>query len=512
MYLSSSKNNLIGLSGVILLHVLCYAFFPIYFNTNDDVAMAFIANGYFTGAPSQYLIFINVILGYVLKWGYELFPSVEWYSLLLVGVQFLSLTTLTILFQKRLSLVGKMAFWCAAAYFVVFLQFTHVAFLSALAGIILIHTRSQTTSNWKIAIGIMYLLFSFLIRMDMTIITLFIAIPFLWNFSRRRIIIFGIFGLLAALSFGINHLAYQSQEWQYFKNYNKVRGALHDNPNMRLFNDDLTAASKVGLTQEEIAIFNNMTPVKSMDLKKLEEIYEMVARPQSIGHFGKNLFQNYTAILLFLSILIIGFYKRSQFNKVKLSLGLFTLITVLICINHFPKDRITFSLLFLIFIFAHITSRGYNLKVLQWASVLVIVHFVGNLSLFLMKNNSSFEFKSPTENNVVALYSNYRTYFGRVKPFDMPSNHDNKIMASSWLVNSPIQFDQYRQLSFSPQAHFSPIDQSEIQKELLFLGDSTKASREFIENTVNVYLKSQNKKAVLHKQDGAFQYYKIVKE
>ena len=50
---------------------------PLSFEENDDVVMAMIANGTYSGVPDFHLVYINVIYGYVLTLLYGLLPAIE---------------------------------------------------------------------------------------------------------------------------------------------------------------------------------------------------------------------------------------------------------------------------------------------------------------------------------------------------------------------------------------------------------------------------------------------------
>ena len=72
------------------------------FGTNDDVGMSQIASGGFTGKPSEHLIFINPLLGFLLKWLYIIFPPIPWYSLLIILSLVFSISIFIDLLLRRL--------------------------------------------------------------------------------------------------------------------------------------------------------------------------------------------------------------------------------------------------------------------------------------------------------------------------------------------------------------------------------------------------------------------------
>ena len=85
-----SKSSVLCWMMSILGVLLYFVFFHIIYEQNDDLAMQFIANGYFTGTPDFHLVFINVIIGHFLSFLYTHFLGVEWYSLLMIALVLLS--------------------------------------------------------------------------------------------------------------------------------------------------------------------------------------------------------------------------------------------------------------------------------------------------------------------------------------------------------------------------------------------------------------------------------------
>src|SRR6267142_3034143 len=49
------------------------------YETNDDLAMQLIASGFYTGHPSEYLVFTSFAIGWMLRLLYEFSGSFNWY-------------------------------------------------------------------------------------------------------------------------------------------------------------------------------------------------------------------------------------------------------------------------------------------------------------------------------------------------------------------------------------------------------------------------------------------------
>lgn len=128
------------LNAVILLVLLL--FFEPYFDPNDDVAMCNIVDGS-KGTYDYHLIFINSVIGYLLKWLYMTFAVVPWYSVLQYIILYVSLSALTCILWKRIT-----APFCRCAFLVllisvsyqgyIMLQFSRTASIATVAGLVLL--------------------------------------------------------------------------------------------------------------------------------------------------------------------------------------------------------------------------------------------------------------------------------------------------------------------------------------------------------------------------------------
>ena len=78
---------------IVYFTVLALAL-PLTFEENDDVMMAMIANGSYSGTPDCHLVYINVIYGWVLTLLYGLTRAIEWYTLSFAVLHVLSGTQL----------------------------------------------------------------------------------------------------------------------------------------------------------------------------------------------------------------------------------------------------------------------------------------------------------------------------------------------------------------------------------------------------------------------------------
>jgi hypothetical protein len=219
------------------------------FGTNDDVGMVQIANGGITGKPSQYLIFINVALGYILKLGYQSIPSVQWYPLL----QILSMsfafaifiriardnfkfhTDRTAYFRFALPLISVLVI---APKFIVWtyaINYNTTAYFCSVLGItsLVFSLRLRPNSLCISPLFICLLGYSWRPQVFISVIPIFILIlitqiRFIPLKALLRIVSFLTVTVLF-LSF-LDQLAYTfSSTWKTFYHYNLLRGTVHGN-------------------------------------------------------------------------------------------------------------------------------------------------------------------------------------------------------------------------------------------------------------------------------------------
>jgi hypothetical protein len=226
---------------VLALNVAFFAFMawmlPLGFEENDDVMMAMIANGSYTGSPDFHLVYINVLYGWALTLLYGLTTSVEWYTLSFAVLQILSMSVLSYCvltmdnrarWEKGLWLAVLYVLW---ARIIVAFQFTTTAGMVCLAGCMLL-LRTSIKARWT---GVLFVVIAALIRFFAAGLVGLLMAPIIVYFYRLnwRKYIAIVFMLTAVVGCRIvNHKTYDSDtEWHYYREYNQLRAQLNDNPN-----------------------------------------------------------------------------------------------------------------------------------------------------------------------------------------------------------------------------------------------------------------------------------------
>ncbi len=139
---------------------------PLGFEENDDVMMAMIANGTYSGSPDYHLVYINVIYGAVLAALYSLTTAIEWYTLCFAILHICSMSVISYCilttpnrarWERILWLIVLYVLWTRV---IVALQFTTTAGLVCLAGCMLL-LRGSWQARWS---GVLLVIVAALIR------------------------------------------------------------------------------------------------------------------------------------------------------------------------------------------------------------------------------------------------------------------------------------------------------------------------------------------------------------
>lgn len=210
---------------------------PLGFEENDDVMMAMIANGSYSGTPDCHLVYINILYGAFLALLYSWTTAVEWYTLAFAVLHVVSMTVLaycvlTIPHRAR----WEKALWLLILYvlwvrMIVALQFTTVAGLTCLAGCALL-LRDSTKARWS---GAVLVIIASLVRfLSAGLVGMLMApiIVYTYRLNWRRYIAIVVM-LTAVVGCRVtNQKMYdRDPEWKYFREYNLLRAQLNDNPN-----------------------------------------------------------------------------------------------------------------------------------------------------------------------------------------------------------------------------------------------------------------------------------------
>ncbi|MDO5603163.1 MAG: hypothetical protein Q4G07_10395, partial [Oscillospiraceae bacterium] len=264
---SKQRQNLLAAALPLAVFFLTLLFFGVRYETNDDATLSNIAAGAY-GPDSQYLIYVNFLLGWLLKPFYAVLPSLNWYVVLqLAGALFCCFLLCRAALQKLGCAKG--ALLCLAALlgagvdlFSSF-QYVKVSGLFLLTGLVLValNLGGLRAGLWG---GLALTLVGSMLRFDnffavgaLSASALLLRFVKLDKSGKKRAVLS--MALLFALVFGAkgaDMLAYRlSPGWQDYLRYNQARTVISD---YRLqFLEDPAALSAFGYSANDYDMLNH---------------------------------------------------------------------------------------------------------------------------------------------------------------------------------------------------------------------------------------------------------------
>ncbi|EMR04264.1 hypothetical protein [Cesiribacter andamanensis] len=384
------------------------------FEENDDVLMMLISSGIWGAETSEYLVFINVLLGLLFKASNALlatYNSYLWFFLIATLLSHLSIIrSIRRLagpeqFTKAYLLLVPILF-----HSVLFLQFTTLSYTLALAGLCcVVILISDSQSGWGTFVGALFFLgLSFLVRKEVAmVVAAFLLLFFLYfHFYHKKIALvrLGVFVGMLLLQFIILYTFdksyYEKNGYSDFYSYNQIRGMLQDNPTPQVLQDCFL---ENGFTETAFLLFRNASlPYTAPD--RLQAVLncqrsQKLAAP--LQHYLKRIpgdiyyFFYYSTpwsvYLLALPLLLIFAYNASLRPSLWYCLCSSLLLLLVILLEKNLKERVVFFLLHLplVFIFFRSFLNKLPIHLPVWGIGLylfVLTTYLGNSSLRTIEN------------------------------------------------------------------------------------------------------------------------------
>lgn len=174
----------------IAIFATTFLFYRFVYFENDDQLMNFIAAGAY-GSNSEYLVFINIIFGYLLKFLYSIISEINWYVFVMYITMFLSWVAIYFVLLERVK-KNKSFFYGLFSIFIVYLftsfsyrylQFTLVSTISIIAGFLLIMDTWEKLKFNRVLLGVLFIVWGSFIRYDsLFLVGLFFGIYTFWQY------------------------------------------------------------------------------------------------------------------------------------------------------------------------------------------------------------------------------------------------------------------------------------------------------------------------------------------
>jgi hypothetical protein len=460
---------------ILLIELISVIFCINYtYESNDDLAMNLLLSGAYTGEPTEYIVFINYLLAWIVKVLYELPYNINWYNCILIlyaSLVFLFANVLVfiqnrgkyilyisngILFLIFISLLSSMNFSKFAAF----------GLSISMASLLFI----KLTKNQKIIASVFFIIGS-LIRFDLVILTSIFFSPSVLFFYKRIIHNKSILHLSILLisSFFINsihnRIYYNNLQYaDYVKNI-KLRGnATHyDNKFFNLSNVK-NQFSNLGWSENDFNLISDFMwdlgdpvmdykkldiAVTNIDRMKLPNLYSIYYKSSKYVSFIHEYFIYSGFYLIFILIVLIFYFCRSKQLLLYFIFGLIFVFILLFLLSLFSffniyKYRIIFGAILPFvssFIFIPFTINYLYLKsVNNLIYVVLFVSFFG----FMLKFNKSLFYSNQkklvnSENQLNSHFDKPYIHWAEIETnsfFYRPQSYTNAIFMG-WFSGSP---------------------------------------------------------------------------
>ena len=357
-----SKRQAMGVRKTAILVALNTLFFvlaawllPLGFEENDDVMMAMIANGTYSGTPDCHLVYINVIYGAMLAALYRLTTAIEWYTLSFAILHILSASVISysiITMPNRAR--WEKGLWLAVLYvlwarIIIALQFTTTAGITCLAGCTLLLRKESFRSRWS---GVVLVVIAALVRFWAAgLVGVLMAPIIVYTYRlewRKYMAIVVMLGAVVVCRY-TNRVVYDNNpEWRYFREYNLLRAKLNDNPNAYRMT---TAQLPEGIDPMDYQLLMRFVPdAEQIDLPAIRRISaELGEVPLRDKLYNLYRMERYAVEIIILMALLFVMTLTTQNRSKRYFLVLYTFFVVVlmlyVSLDGFLKNRVFLCML-----------------------------------------------------------------------------------------------------------------------------------------------------------------------
>lgn len=370
---------IISVSINVLLFTLFFCFISPRFQTNDDIAIMEFAAGMRTGQPSEYLIYINVIIGKLLSFLYLNFPFVNWYPIFFYLIHFISMTIILYCFllnKKNIYgvLIFLLVFSFLELYLLTNLQFTTTAFIAGLAGFILLITYLDEKGKKfypAMIISILLLTVSGLIRRStfyllLVLCAVIFGLKFLekksWKIPVILIIIVLLFGLFNLLNDGYYR---RDENWDFYLEYNNKVAKINSYPYFAHSENNKNVYDSVGWSSNDVTMFRTwfFCDPDVYSIENLDQVVSDIRVTRGIKETFATLEESFFRLDL----------------RIKWFTGFFLIIAILLLRR--DKNKYVFSIIFSSFIVSIYLS--YLGRLPDWVFSPIVI-FTGTTAAFFL--------------------------------------------------------------------------------------------------------------------------------
>lgn len=462
---------------ITLLSALFYfLFFPIRYETNDDLFFHLLVSGIgITDTSQETLVFINAAVGWVLVWVSGHLPLIPWYPVFLMTIALASVWACV----HIMCMINNQGPWIWALsftlqfYFVVLLQFTRVAYFASWIGLLglLLHSAGLILTQRRKLLTVIYMglaISGFLLRKEAFILALVTLLPFgLFIVYRFRASLSGrllgapIVGIvvLLGLSTWINSRWYSSPEWQTYFARQTLRNQLIDYGKFETLPE--TELMRIGIPTAEARLVNEWLVDEAMlSEAHLHSLLTLVEQNQHyrtwterIKDFGRAMYATFwTSVsnrLILVWIIVVFFVSGNRIIKLVLLGSLMILFFVLYDQAKLPpRLSVPTSLGFVTVTWVLSSTKDIRVSANTWiASIVVSIFLVGFLSRRLSAIPDRQQYEKWAEDLQTIVTTHKPLYligrgsnaFLRLNTFDLNERlFGSRLFPIGWLSDMPL--------------------------------------------------------------------------
>ena len=395
----TKKGALTILSNPWLASLLCViVFFFLYlfvfrpgYQVDDDITMIQLVSGALGGVSVPFMVFSNIVLGFILNFLYRLPTNLNWEILIFFGIQFVSTWCLAyIIFSLPLKPIykffGIMVVLLSDSIFLLNITFTTTAAFAVISGFVSILAATYNGFHFPkrmLVFGSLLIVAGSLIRIESFLLVLLLIFPasILIHrfFSPKLLIVILVVTIFVVMLFYLFNILYvkSSSQWESFYTYNDVRSQLQDTPRVHLSNVKDTYTD-VGWNFNDYRLFMSWF-FPDQQLFSLSNLQYLVLH---IPGTEKNVF----------SAAVSYFYPKPVFDDVDSFPYFFMIMAGLLALTIYPSLRkailplILLLLTFLVLIVYLIWTEKVPLRV--WDSFLATISIFGLFILLWTQLNA----------------------------------------------------------------------------------------------------------------------------
>lgn len=462
---TTRTNTIICFIVIIFILIIPFCVTCVHASPDDDFMLLF-ASGSYTGTPSPYLIYSNIIYGYFISSLYKMTHEIEWYSVIQYILHVLSIcvilrgilqaVTNKVLKILSIILILIIGIGCGAC-----LQYTFLAAELSFASIVILLVYR---GHKRYIFAALVFWVATLIRLTGAALPYMICwpiliFPFRWENSiyRERCIYLCFLLPLMAFTYFTDKVVYENDEdWKEFVQYNNLRQYINDNPSekecIRLFKDGTAQRNEselmIGYRTQDGTILSQYELKEMVDYLKENRIGNI--KKSFNGYYYTYNYGVRIIFTLFVGILVLSvLYKKKRWTVTAstISLFMFILANLYLMSRSRPKEPVMLALILcLIFVFVYclqfVEYKKYNV-------VLCVLMLVGttawlartftvsrnSINKNLIINNQLETLAQQTEDRKILFHNN--TYFQSDMFSLSQSLIGKKIVRSGWTTNSP---------------------------------------------------------------------------